>query len=77
MQVTDSYWALKHTPSGAIVAKFDQHRPRTIPDAIAGSDAFSVVTVADRQELNSLSVDQTALTETDEKQLAEIYPILD
>lgn len=71
------HWILKYPDSaGSVIAKFDIGGARTVPESIHGYDDFVIETVADKQSLSALSVDQSGLSDAEKDRLSDVYPIL-
>lgn len=75
-QAPGRFWVIMHPSSGGdVIAKFDTAGRSLTPDTIAEYDDFTVVEVADRSELASNTVDQSALTDAEKDRLETVYPV--
>jgi hypothetical protein len=77
MQMKSPHWVIKHPDAtGSVIAKFDIGGPRTVPKSIHDYDDFVIETIADKQSLAALAVDQSGLSDGEKDRLSDVYPIL-
>lgn len=75
MQLTANYWLIRYPDqNGSVVARFEEHGPRQVPDAIDSYDSFVIETVADRQTLADTTIDQSDLTDDERRRLSRVFP---
>jgi hypothetical protein len=74
MQLITNYWVIHHPDqSGAVIARFEEHGPRQIPDAISSYDSFAIETIDDRQALLDTTIDQSGLTDDEKTRLSHVF----